>query len=624
MTASGAGGRLTTALTTASSDLATDGRVSLVQSSFDPRPPERTAPFAVTWLGVMWASLLGEFFATVYCDSLLVLAPQPSLLLLGLLLVPGLLAVPAVRTISHRAPLFALCAGLVPWVEPVAVRGALLGTGLAGVSLGLLAAAMTQPRAVAGAWLAGVVLSFALRSCCGSVDPLASEPWLAVASAVATGWAGFVGQPGARTATAVGGRALPGVPFGAASFLVHGWFLGPTVIARWAGLGSETGVMVVLAVVAGLVLMPMGSVVAWASVAGMALLAVANGAAALAGGCLVAVALPSLWSDALVRLAKAGPRAVVAAAITHLALFLLQAAAFASDYVVGTSCWPQWLAAIAILTAVLTAAPAFGHGTGTAGGLRRQRLVVATIAMLLAAIGSLPVSTNPAGDRDLAMTWNLQQGFSTGGRLNLRDVASAVRAEGVTLLCLQEADATRPTSAGRDLVAWLAADLGMHAVCGPGPKQATFGLAVLSSHPILASCSLLVPSAGDHAVLLLATVDVRGQPLHVAVTHFGGAAEYRESQACAVGHALAVVSGPLLLLGDFNLAGDAPSIARLLREGRLQATATSQEPTHAAGPVDHAFFRDLQCEPSRVPDTGGISDHRPLVVPFSVRRRSRR
>ena len=75
----------------------------------------------------------------------------------------------------------------------------------------------------------------------------------------------------------------------------------------------------------------------------------------------------------------------------------------------------------------------------------------------------------------------------------------------------------------------------------------------------------------------------------------------------------------LLLLGDFNLGVDSPFIASLLRETRLQATATSPEPTHAAGTVDHAFFRDLECGPARAPDTGGISDHRPLVVPFRVR-----
>jgi endonuclease/exonuclease/phosphatase (EEP) superfamily protein YafD len=76
----------------------------------------------------------------------------------------------------------------------------------------------------------------------------------------------------------------------------------------------------------------------------------------------------------------------------------------------------------------------------------------------------------------------------------------------------------------------------------------------------------------------------------------------------------------LLLLGDFNLVGDSPLLATLLREGRLQATAVAPEHTHAAGAVDHVFARDLACGPARVPATGGTSDHRPVVVPFAAGR----
>ena len=116
------------------------------------------------------------------------------------------------------------------------------------------------------------------------------------------------------------------------------------------------------------------------------------------------------------------------------------------------------------------------------------------------------------------MIWNLQQWFDGSRRPNVGPVAAVVRGEGATVIGLVESDATRPIPGGRDPVAWLARKLGMHAVTGPDPREATFGLAVLSAYPIRSSRVLLRPSDGGQVALLLATLDVDGRPLRVAVT----------------------------------------------------------------------------------------------------------
>src|SRR5262249_56802675 len=136
----------------------------------------------------------------------------------------------------------------------------------------------------------------------------------------------------------------------------------------------------------------------------------------------------------------------------------------------------------------------------------------------------------------------------------------------------------------------------------------TFGLALLSLHPIRNVRAALVPSAADHAVLLLATLDLDGRALEVAVTHLGGPDAYRRRQAEVLAEALGAVEGPLLVLGDFNADGASRELAAIRAGARLDDVAVDG--------IDRVLYRALAARPAQVPDTGGVSDHRPGGATF--------
>jgi endonuclease/exonuclease/phosphatase family metal-dependent hydrolase len=348
----------------------------------------------------------------------------------------------------------------------------------------------------------------------------------------------------------------------------------------------------------------------------MALLALFDGPIALAGGTVLAATLPSAWCAAVVRLARGGASAVAVAVAVHLALLGAQAVCFAADYGLGWPAYRPALSMLAITAAVLAAGPA-----GALALVPRPLLAAIGLAGAVAFWRTASVAPAHVASRPIvAMTWNLQQGFDVSGQPNVARVAAVVRTAGTTVLGLVECDATRPLSGGRDPVAWLAAQLGMSCAIGPDPREATFGLAILSAHPIRSSQVLLRPSSGIHVGLLLATLEVDARPLRVAVTHLGGPSRHRLTQARAVAAALANVEGPLVLLGDFNAEPSSEPLAEITRAG-LALLDTAGESTVFGGRerIDHILTKGLDCDLARVLDTGGVSDHHPVAVSMRTR-----
>ncbi|CAG8528388.1 4662_t:CDS:10 [Funneliformis mosseae] len=87
---------------------------------------------------------------------------------------------------------------------------------------------------------------------------------------------------------------------------------------------------------------------------------------------------------------------------------------------------------------------------------------------------------------------------------------------------LLESDTGRIMMGNRDFTQFLAEDLNMYSDYGPGPSKHTWGCAMLSKFPILASRHYLLPSpVGELACAIHATLDVYGQKVDVIVSHNG-------------------------------------------------------------------------------------------------------
>ncbi len=368
--------------------------------------------------------------------------------------------------------------------------------------------------------------------------------------------------------------AAAGLSLGAWLFLEYALLTAPASLARWTALplpplalASVGGVAVALASTLGPFRPPWGprstsllggvAVVAFLDYALLqspvlpALLLVAQTTLVI----LLLGLLPALPRDALSRLAP--PFLLASFAL----LLLLFAAVLALTYGY-VPLRPLWEGAERVLLPAAAVVAVAGTAFAS-GGFRRPRAlprtpapvaaVLATLLVLLA-VALVPATPAPAppGATLRILTYNVHQGFSNRGAVDPEAYAEVLRAADADLVALQESDTARLTSGNLDLVRYLADRLGYHAAYGPPTRAQSFGIALLSRYPLLQASHAFLTSSIDRRALLMAQVEVDGQPVWVFVTHFALGVEDREAEAMEVLALTAPVGGLRILAGDLN------------------------------------------------------------------------
>ena len=257
-------------------------------------------------------------------------------------------------------------------------------------------------------------------------------------------------------------------------------------------------------------------------------------------------------------------------------------------------------------------------------------------------------------------TFNILHGRSlVDGAVDLDRFARAVGALDADVLALQEVDRDQPRSHGADLTAvaaeamdapehrfvatlagtpdlWSAADGELQ------PNTASYGIALLSRHPVLSWHALALPAltrkvpvvfpgqrvpsmVRDEPRAALAAVievpaDDGGRPVAMTVvsTHLSFIPGWNSRQLRHLVRDLRGVPRPVVLMGDLNLEGD--RAARVSRWRPLTSTNTfplenpNRQLDHvlADGPIEATSL-------GRALDTG-LSDHRALVVDVALAR----
>lgn len=265
--------------------------------------------------------------------------------------------------------------------------------------------------------------------------------------------------------------------------------------------------------------------------------------------------------------------------------------------------------------------------------------IVAVIA--LAACTSSPNAAAPTSSLRV-MTFNIQSG---GG--NLDGTVAAIRAEHPDVVALQEVDVHwADRSAFADQAAIMGERLGMSVAFAPiyhvanadASKPAReFGVALLSRMPIvrwrndtLTRLSTQTTNATPSPApgLLSATLDVRGTPVRVLVTHL----DYRADPAVRVTQVDEMVAqldkgaGPALVFGDMNATPDASELRPFftrLQDAWVVAKSLGPGLTYPAEqPVKRIDYvlasREFRVLSAAVVDTKA-SDHRPVVVELDFR-----
>jgi endonuclease/exonuclease/phosphatase family metal-dependent hydrolase len=196
-----------------------------------------------------------------------------------------------------------------------------------------------------------------------------------------------------------------------------------------------------------------------------------------------------------------------------------------------------------------------------------QSVAALPVLLALAGLGLQPsIDPQPAELNSLTlMTYNVHQSFGMDNKLDVMEIASTIETASPEVVGLQEADAGRVPSLSVDQVLLLSRELNMHSAYGPSWAD-TYGVAVLSKHPIVQERRYLLSSAEQQRACLEATIDLGDQTLTFFSVHLGLNSEERERQLDEVLRYTADAPAPKVLVGDFNANPDSYEIGRVLEQ----------------------------------------------------------
>lgn len=253
------------------------------------------------------------------------------------------------------------------------------------------------------------------------------------------------------------------------------------------------------------------------------------------------------------------------------------------------------------------------------------------------------------------VTFNILHGRSLGdGQVDPGRLAEAVRRLDPDILTLQEVDRGQERSHLADLTDVAARAMGavaqrfVPALTGtPGaewapasgsddPGTAAYGVALLSRHPATAWRELRLPRIPfrvprtDHRrwprrlareeprVAVAGRFETPDGPVTAVGTHLSFVPGWPQVQLLALRRALADEAGPVVLMGDLNLAGRQPELLTGYRPLGRRPTMPAEHPDVQ---IDHILLRG-RLGPVRAVDNPAteLSDHRPLVVELGPRR----
>ncbi|MBD3230556.1 MAG: hypothetical protein GF329_20420 [Candidatus Lokiarchaeota archaeon] len=192
-------------------------------------------------------------------------------------------------------------------------------------------------------------------------------------------------------------------------------------------------------------------------------------------------------------------------------------------------------------------------------------LVILIIPLLISIIFTVigvnrPIQTDE--DNQITfMTYNIHFGMGMDDKLNLERLAQNMLLGDPDIIGLQEVENGRFTSQGVDMALWLATRLEMYYRYYPAVNDAAFGVALLSRYPIIETNTYDLMSIQLERVLLHCKLQINSSfNLDVFTTHLGLNNENQTQQVQEILEITDLVSGPKILMGDFNMNNTDPNI----------------------------------------------------------------
>lgn len=246
-----------------------------------------------------------------------------------------------------------------------------------------------------------------------------------------------------------------------------------------------------------------------------------------------------------------------------------------------------------------------------------RRLVLALLALTLpaASFAGEPV-------RLRVLTYNINHGEGTDGRVKLRRIADVIAAAEPDVVALQEVDRGTSRTGRVDQADVLGRMTGMEHAFGRSLYflGGEYGNALLSRRPIAGSETVELPtgSRGEPTRALLVRIRLDdGEEVLIVSTQLDGQADDRRAAADRINAAIG--DGPAVLAGDLGVPVSDPPFDRLATA--WASTAAAPLPTVPAGrptaQVDHVLVAPparWRLVEARVLDAPDASDHRPVLA----------
>lgn len=204
--------------------------------------------------------------------------------------------------------------------------------------------------------------------------------------------------------------------------------------------------------------------------------------------------------------------------------------------------------------------------------------------LALVAVGILVLFSNKVGvegqgpfpNQDLlggtlslkAVTYNIHIGKSAAGDLDLERTIGELKELEADIIGLQEVERFSPRSGLQDQAKQIGEALGMEYRFAPALKIGPFeyGNLLLSKYPIEAVKQILLSSEKENRSALLATLNIHGRQVAVAVTHLGLNREERIGHVSLLQQEFSGVGLPLIVMGDFNTTPDSDELGPWTQE----------------------------------------------------------
>lgn len=171
------------------------------------------------------------------------------------------------------------------------------------------------------------------------------------------------------------------------------------------------------------------------------------------------------------------------------------------------------------------------------------------------------------------MTFNIHHGKGLDGKTDLSRILAEIIKSEADIVALQEVDRFQPRSFFRDQVAVLAKGTGMHACYSVSVNLgfSQYGNAILSKWPIASKTIFHMNGGLERRSILIATIKVNdargvsGQEAEITIvnTHLGVRAQEYKRQMPIFCKAIADLTKPTVILGDFNMEPSNPTLQRI-------------------------------------------------------------